>query len=306
MVSGGSRDCSFGVLYAYYVMYISPSEGCRPLPKPVKISWSALHRFQKCGYAQKLVSERKRAKVMDGRTFLLGNIVDNCMRRWLDAGDFTVPIDHDLRKVWIDNTGPLAERPIKWKSGEDQQKIVDDAKYSLKVLENILREKVIPYQYEPEMRFTSMVGVPAPNGETIQVELFGAIDVAVRYDDGTMGIFDLKTSRTRSYITKSIGQLVLYDLAIRNYLGIKPTKHGFYAPLLKKEPTIDVDITDDDRINLISDITNFAHAAWNNEWHLTDDWNNCYRCDVKHACIRWVKPLTLGHKKTNLENFGKK
>lgn len=276
------------------------------MPKTIRITWSALKRYQKCSYAQKLVNEGKRSKSLDGRVFLLGNLVDNSMRRWLENEDFSVPIETHLRRIWEECTGPNAERPIKWKNQDDQAKIVEDARSSLVTLEETLREHVVPYRYEPEMRFTSTVGIPAPNGELIHLDIFGAIDVAILYDDETMGIFDLKTSKSRSYVSSSIGQLVLYDLAIRNYLGIKPVQHGFFTPMLKKESLIPVTVTDDDRRGMMSDIMTFAHGTWNNEWHLTENENDCYGCEVRHACIRWNKPLTGVQKKKNLMSFGKK
>lgn len=287
-------------------MFISKEEGCKPMPPEVKISWSALKRWKRCSFAQKLAMEGKRVKAKDGRVFFKGNLCDHAMRRWLEAEDFSVPIEHYLKEVWIENTGPDAEYVVKWKSPDDQKIIVDEARAALADLERTLREYVVPFRYEPEMRFTSYVGIPAPNGEIIQVAIFGAIDVAILYPDDTMGIFDLKLSASKSYITSSIGQLVLYDLAIRNYLGIKPTKHGFFTPLLTAQPVIPLEITDDHRQQMVSDIISYAHGIWNNEWSLTEDENNCWGCDYKHACPRWVKPIPLAKKQDNLERFGRR
>lgn len=287
-------------------MYVSETEGCKPLPQTFKVSWSALKRWKNCSYSQKLHSEGKRAKAKDARVFLKGNLCDVSMRRWLENEDFSVPIEHYLKEVWIDTTGPNAEKPIKWKGPDDQERVVTEAREALTKLEVVLRENVLPYRYEPEYRFTTLIGIPAPNGETVYIELFVAIDVAVMYPDESVGVWDLKLSKDRGYINSSIGQLTLYDLGIRNHLGIKPSRHGFFTPMLTKTPIIELGITDDNRRELISDITNYAHAMWGNEWSLTDDESLCYHCDVKHACPRWVKPSSLKVRTGNRERFGKR
>lgn len=274
------------------------------MPQQVKVSWSALSRWKKCNYKQKLVAEHKSTKAINGRNFFLGNLVDYTMRRWLEVGDFSLPLSHFLRESWIKSTGP-SEKPIQWKGPTDQEDALAQAQDACKRLEFILKQHVIPYDYEPEFRFTSYVGVPAPNGEIVQVELFGAVDVAVRYPDGSLGIWDLKMSKDKGYIEHSLGQLTLYDLAIRNYLGVQPTKHGFFTPMLDRF-TIEADIGADERKEVVSDIIGFCHDTWNNNWELTENENDCFGCQVRHACIRWVRPLSLSSKNANLERFGKR
>lgn len=276
------------------------------MPKPLKVSWSGLKRWKKCSFSQKLVSEGKSHKARNGRVFLKGNLCDNAMRRWLENGDFSIPIEAYLKQIWEEHTGPGAQYPIKWKSPTDQEEIVESTRIALADLEEVLREKVVPYKYEPEMRFTSTIGVPNPDGEISHIELFGAIDIAILYPDDTIGIYDLKLSEDKGYITSSIGQLVLYDLAITNYLGKRPVKHGFFTPLLKKESVIDLDVTQEDRIQMAVDISQYALDYWSDNWNLTENVNDCYGCQVRHACPRWSKPLTLEVKNKNLINFGRK
>ena len=175
------------------------------MPKLIKVTWSGLARWQKCSYSQKLVMEGKSKKAMDGRVFLLGNLCDHTMRKWLEVGDFSVPMEYYLRDVWESNTGIGAERPIKWKNRADQEDVVEKAKDGLAKLEVVLREEVIPYRYEPEMRFTSTLGVPTTSGEVVHVEMFGAVDVAVMYPDDSIGIFDLKMSKDRSTLRSLLG-----------------------------------------------------------------------------------------------------
>lgn len=225
------------------------------------------------------------------------------MRKWLEAGDFDVPIEHYLPEVWENNTGSDAQYRIKWKTPQDKQEVVDLVRQVLARLEVKLRADVLPYRYEPELRFTSSVGVPAPNGETIFVEMYGAIDIAVLYPDDTVGVFDLKVSKDSSYIRSCVDQLVFYDLCLRNWLGVKPVKHGFYAPLLT-DPYVGLDVTDEDRARVVSDVTTFAHTVWGNTWALTENRNHCFNCEVKHACPRFRSPLSVEQQNANLRAFG--
>lgn len=254
------------------------------------------------------MAEGKRSDVTDIRNFLPGKIADMAMRRWLEEispepGGMKLHVPQILEE----SIAPDAEGVVKWRGNpnEDKKNVLDMAMEAVENLEPILLEKVIPYDYRPEFRITAPINIPGLDGKPVTVELFLAADVAVCRDEGWYGLYDLKVTRGGGYMDSTLGQLIFYDLAFRAWTGFHPKEHEFWAPLLK-EKIIPMHVTTEDRQYMVSDIVSCFHSVWRGESELTEDKNECYNCPVKHACPRFVTPITKDEQGKNRASFLRK
>ena len=284
---------------------------CDDAPKKITLSWSKLKAYEACHKRSQLLQQGKKSKIIDGRGFLPGNLADSAMRTWLTRGEFDAGgMQRLIPELWESWTGPEAEYRIDWKGDprKDQVAVVKQVVSAVNILEPILMEKVVPYSFKPEYRFTSTVGVPGLDGESVNIELFGAVDVAVCIDEGRYGIYDLKISERADYLRSTLGQLIFYDLAFKGHTGLNPVEHEFWAPMLPlqdkpKPAVIALDVTNEHRMQMISRIIDYCHGVWAGDWALTPDVNECYYCPVKHACPRWVNPVTKDEQGKNRMSF---
>lgn len=278
---------------------------CVDAPRKIRLSWSALKNYEECHQRGKLLMERKKSPITDGRNFLPGTLADRCMRRWLDAGRFNRGgMEEYLEEEWSRHTGPDSEYSIMWRGNhrDDQLSVLEDVKRALVTLEPILFKKVVPFSFKPEFRFSSAVGIPGLNGETVQIEIFGAIDVATHFEQGKYGLYDLKITKKDAYIKSTLAQLVFYDLAFRGHTGVRPVEHQFWAPLLP-ETEIGLVVTNADRRDMISRIISYCHGVWSGNWELTRKESKCFNCPTKAACPRYVKQITKDKQGRNRVTF---
>lgn len=278
---------------------------CDGAPRKIKLSWSRLKTYETCRKRAQLMSKGKKSPTTDGRVFLPGTLADRCMRAYLEAGTFeTGGMRTHLEALWAEHTGPDAEYRIKWRGnpGEDKQRVIDTVHRAVDILEPILLEKVAPYEYKPEYRFTATLGIKDLLGETAHIEMFGAVDVAVRYDDGHYGLFDLKITENDTYIRSTLAQLTFYNIAFRGWTGIHPTEHAFWTPLLG-QPVVPIDVTDEERRAMYSRIVSYCHGFWSERFELTTDQSNCFNCATKHACPRFVQPIEKDAQGRNRVSF---
>jgi hypothetical protein len=266
---------------------------CRDAPRKVKLSWSRLKNYETCHKRAQLLTKGKKSVVINGRDFLPGTLADRAMRAWLEEGVFeTGGMEKFLDQLWRDHTGPEAEYTIKWKGNprEDKARVITNVRRGLARLEPILLEKVAPYPFKPEYRFTATLGLKDPWGATQHIEMFGAVDVAVLYPDGHYGLFDLKMTENGDYIRSTLAQLTFYNLAFRGWTGVIPTEHAFWVPLIDPS-VIPLDVTDDERRAMIARIIAYCHGVWTDRAELTADESACFNCPTKHACPRFVQPI---------------
>jgi hypothetical protein len=282
---------------------------CNGAPRRLRVSWSALKRWEACHQRQKLYAEGKRSRIYDGRAFLPGTLADRCMRRWLEAGlEDRANLQPGgmleyLEEEWATHTGPQAEYPIRWRGDprQDKREVIYAISDALRKLEPILMDKVLPYDYRPEYRFVSVVGIPGTTEmeETVQIEIIGAVDVAVCMGPGRYGLYDLKLTRSDDYIRSTLAQLTFYDLAFHGWIGHQPTEHQFWAPLTQ-EVIIGTDITAAERAAMVSRIIQYAHGVWLGNWTLTTNKDQeCFHCPVKHACPRFVPRISVDQQGRN-------
>ena len=187
---------------------------------PLRISWTALGRWEDCRQQEHLhrVGGMK-VPSRDGRIFLPGTVADLSMRKWLELA----PADRSVGTLPDVVAGVLADRaanpekPIQWRGGEeaDRAVILNDVQTALKRLEPWLWENVLreDYDYEPEARGTGVVGIQHPDGTIHRVELLVAVDIAVRTAEGKYRLYDLKfTKKDQNVSGKTLRQLSFYKL----------------------------------------------------------------------------------------------
>ena len=267
-------------------------------PAPLSICWTALQRYEACHQRHLRTMEGKAIrKPYASRDFLAGNIADRVQRAWLHLPDpqpgqmaAMVP---DMLDRW---TNPDREdeefQPIKWRGDPqvDRKEVQEFCTLVVTRLEPILLKWVVPFDYQPELRFEAWIGLPDLNGDTTPVRLVGAIDIVVRLPDGRFVLFDLKATKQESYMSKTLGQGIFYDVSWAHYWGEHPIRFGFIAPALE-ERLIWCDINEGDRAVMRSRIMRFAHGMMAGEWAPKADDEGCEHCDCKHVCDKYALHL---------------
>lgn len=242
---------------------------------------------------------------VDVRNFLPGKIADMAMRRWLEDGRLESGGMLELvPQIFVEMTSPEAEGVVRWRNNprEDQKNVLLMVKEAVENLEPILLDKVAPYDYRPEFRVNAPIRIPGLDGEPVDVELVLAVDVATCRAEYEYGLYDLKVTRGGGYMESTLGQLIFYDIAFRAWTGFHPVEHEFWSPLMKQKIWT-MNVTTEDRQAMISDIVSCFHGMWRGEDELTDDKNECYNCPVKHACPRFVTPITKDQQGRNRVSF---
>jgi hypothetical protein len=280
----------------------------------LKISWSGLSRYEACHHHHLRVIEGKAIRRgFASRDFLAGNVADRTMREFLRAPD-PKPELPDLVDEWFERfTDPaLGEedfRPVKWRRdpSTDRAEVKEFVLQLVDELRPVLDQWVLPYDYHPELRFEVVIGLPYLDGRTVGVKLIGGIDVVVRIseDPPTFILFDLKATKHDSYIAKTLGQGVFYDVAWAPYWGAGPPKRfGFITPALT-EKLIWADIDDDDRRVMRARIEAFAQGMWRGDWSPKVDNAGCEYCDTQHACDKFAVHIvtdSVGKRRASFED----
>ena len=270
----------------------------------LRISWTALQRWEECRQMEHLHKAGKRVPSFDGRIFFPGTVADLSMRHWLDHEELHE--EHgSLAKVVptiLEEKAANPERPIKWKGSEkaDRAAITQDIQLAMGRLEPWLRDNVLPYEYEPEARGYGVVGIPHPDGTSHRVELTVAVDIAVRLtaEDGshTYRLHDLKFTKNEDYVRgKTLGQLTFYRLGWAAMMGVptsKVTYLSFVTPATKVLETPVYPSLDDMRV-MVSRITGYAQGMWSGEYPTKEEKDSfCnYRCDVRQDCPLFAVPV---------------
>lgn len=249
-------------------------------------------------------------KPFASRDFLAGNIADRVQREWLSLPDpqpgqmaAMVP---DMLDRWTNPDRAEGDfQPVKWK-GDPQKDRADVLEFCTLVvtrLEPILLKWVVPFDYQPELRFEAWVGLPNLEGENTPIRLIGGIDIVVRLPDGRFILFDLKATKQDSYIAKTLGQGIFYDISWKHYWGEHPIRFGFIAPALE-ERLVWCDINDQDRDVMRARIMRFAQGMWAGDWTPRADDDECTYCDCKHVCAKFDLHLTVddqGHHRASFD-----
>lgn len=301
---------------------------CYGQPKKILLSWSRLSDYIACNYRVRLIHEGKKSRKTNARNFLAGKVTDLCMRHALDNAEkdsegrlLSLSLDElmdPLPEIW-DNSVQKPEKNtvMQWLGAdpvEDQKRILNNVHTTLRNLHPILTDSLMGRRFIPEMRpkFEEMpvIGIPGPDGETCYIRLFLAVDCAVQLEEGDSssrlgkwGLYDLKTTSTKDYISKTLPQLVFYDLAFHAMSGSHPVDHALWTPLL--DPSVQrVHVTDEHRRQMLSWIISYCHGVWAGKDGFTTDEKNCYTCPTKTACPKIVTPITKDEQGISRAYFG--
>lgn len=264
--------------------------------KPFRVSWSGLRRWEECRQKHLLTITRKTAAIEDGRNFLQGTVTDRIMRAWLEASgegpSMASMVDEYFQRYAFDDP----EYVIKWRGPNDPFIAKNTVRDAVRQLEPLLREHVLPHEYQPELSFNVPIDVPAPWGEGkfVTVELVGGIDVVVRRGAGkrrAFDLWDLKVTANDDYYRKVLGQLKFYGLVMETLTGQPPERVGLLQPLAKdKAPTYH--FTDADRLEMVQRVTRMVHGMIAKEWDpkvQPDD--ECKWCSARGACPLFSTPI---------------
>ena len=281
--------------------------------KPITLSWTRLSDWLKCHHRVKLIYTGKKNQRINARSFLAGKVVDLCLRRTLEEAErdpdgrvLFISKDHLLRhaeEIWDDSvTNPEKGRFIEWKGPDilsDQKNLFRNVTRSLKNLHPILEDRVVGHRVLPEFRprIHPVVGIPGLDGETSFIRLFLAVDILLQeYEDpvdpkgfGEWSIIDLKTTASDQYLSKTLPQLVFYDIAFHALTGKRPIGHELWAPLVN-DSIRSVVVTDEHRRQMMSWIISFCHGVWSGEDAITTNTDNCFGCPTYDACPKRVRP----------------
>lgn len=236
------------------------------------------------------------------------------MREWLESSDPQPgQMIQMVDEVFIKLTAPRTEeervdrdaRPVRWRGNpnEDRVRVREFVTEVVRDLEPVLLEHVIPYRYQPELKFSTTIGVPFLDGRLTGVSLIGGIDIVTCDDADNFHNYDLKATKDATYIDKVLGQAVFYDIAFGHWIGdtSQPRSFGFIFPACK-EKLRRVEITDDDRRAMMARIIRMAHGMWRKEWDPKKDDAGCQVCEVRHACDKWkldIQPDASGRNRVS-------
>lgn len=260
-------------------------------PDPVLVSWSGLKRWEHCPHHQLRVIQKKTAQSEKGRIFLPGTVLDLVQRHWLESenpepGQMVEMVEAVFSEV-------VAEREaiIKWRGNpiHDQREVKADVRAAAKKLEPWLIENVLPYDYQPEVRFTAYLQVPYICEDRLGiVKMIGGIDIVVRDDQGKFRLYDLKMTQNESYIRSTLAQLIFYDLAwgVIQEDFYHAAEWGFITPALP-ERLISITVDRDDRRAMLSRIVQYAQGFWSDEWSPKADDEGCNYCEARGACDKF-------------------
>lgn len=257
----------------------------------LRVSWSALRNFEECRQRWRLVSTGRKSPTTDIRNYFPGTVVDRVMRAWLNQddprpGEMPTMVDEFLEREEA-NARESGDGVVRWRGRNDRAVTANFCRELVTRLEPILYEYVVPFEYQPAVRFRAPVTLPGLDDEPRTVMLVGEVDVVTRDVSGDYRAYDLKATQDEGYVKKTLGQSVFYDLSMGEYYGTNPVEFAFIQPMCKQR-VVHVKITNDSRMEMVTRIVKMAHAVWRQEWEtLAEDAGECFNCPVKHACPKF-------------------
>lgn len=265
-------------------------------PDPVIISWSGLKRWENCPQLQLRTIKGETKKSDKGRIFLPGTVCDLAMRRWLESDNPQPGGMAELVDVVFSETVEKAESVIRWKGDPraDMAAVQTQCRENVTRLEPWLIRNVLPYEYQPEVKFRANMEIPyLCEDMRAPVRMIGGIDIVVRDESGKFRLFDLKITKDPSYIRSTLAQLIFYDLAWGIIQGDfnHAVEWGFVTPALEEE-IVPIVVDHDSRRMMMSRIVKYAQGVWKDEWSPKADDTGCTWCDARGVCEKFkVVPI---------------
>lgn len=253
------------------------------------VSWSRVQAHEQCAQKASLLSAHKNP-ARDSRNMLAGNTCDRAMKAWLSQEDpqpgFMANYAVEAMNEVVTESVEKEDGIIRWRNKSDRQEILDFSVQVLNDLEEILYDKIIPYEYEVAKRFKTTMVVPYITGEPVQIHLVGEFDLLLKRDD-TFRVWDLKATKDNYYWKKSLGQLIFYDLAVQAKYGVKTSEVGFIQPACKEKVLLfNIDV--EERRQIVSRILQYCNSVWRKEAIPKETkLSDCSMCPVTHSCIKF-------------------
>lgn len=267
------------------------------LDSPMLVSWSQLRAHEECRHKGVLLRAGKRNPAQNIRGFFHGTVVDRVMRAWLDSpalrpGHMVEMVD-DLIESCQRDAVESGDGVVHWKSATDRTELHEFCVELVRRLEPLLCRYVLPFDYEPAKRFSVPLEVPGLDGAPLCVHLVGEMDILARDGRQQWAVWDLKATRDDSYWRKTLGQLVLYDIATWAMFGNYTTLTGLIQPMCTT-PVMPCVVTDDDRAQMMARIHRFVSDRLRRDTPPAKTTAHCGFCPVRHACTRFNPIRQLG------------
>jgi hypothetical protein len=264
-------------------------------PSALKLSWSKLRLHDECPAKGPLMRQAK-SPYTNIRNYFHGNVVDRLMRHWLDQeapepGWMLAHLDEQFTGS-IEEAKETGDGVVKWRSRTDEGEVREFCAELVRRLEPLLTEHVLPYPYEPAVRFEAPVTVHGLRGEERQVLLVGEMDLLVKPPDG-YEVWDLKATLDNQYYRKVLGQLTFYSWAVRLLHGQFPVRAGLIQPMCDI-PRLPVDIDREALVQMASRIEKAARDMWAGNLAPKADNAGCSFCEVHQACPKFRAPRGRG------------
>lgn len=263
----------------------------------IRISWTSLRTYMECAQKAKLFQERKKSTTQNVRNFFHGNVADAAMRRWLALPDRDlVPMATLVPILFDEEEARIKERSgtLKWNHRTDRNDMQAYVQELCQRLEPILYEHFVPYEFKLAKRFAVPVNLPDPSGGQSRVILSGELDAIVYKPDG-YSIWDLKATKDDSYWRKTIGQLTFYDVAMWAEHKKYASQTGLIQPMCKQQ-VMAVEVSDESRRVLLSQVSKMALDRWNNHAPVREDNSICGYCECRLACAKFAGPVRNGNR----------
>jgi DNA helicase II / ATP-dependent DNA helicase PcrA len=242
------------------------------LPIPKQFSFTQLAAFKTCPLQYKFAHVLK-VPVMGKWTFSYGKTMHNTLQRfftlWLErsGGPQEVPVSLDemmdaYAVCWLDD----------WFVNDRQrEEYREQGRKSLRGYYKTI-ETNVPSPLSIEQGFTLKIG---------DVVLKGQIDRMDEFDGG-VEIIDYKTGNPKTKLAKGDKeQLLLYQLAARDVLGLEPKKLTFHY--LKDNSSVSFLGTDDELLSLQESIVERVNGIRSSEFAATPGFH-CKFCDFADIC----------------------
>jgi hypothetical protein len=264
---------------------------------------------EECKQKAFLIAEGKKAKASDVRIFFQGNVVDQAMRRRLSMDH---PPMHWMAQ-YIDQIMDETEAKVKeedgvlrWKHRDDRKEVRQFCYECVMRLEPILGQLILPYEYQPALRFSTKMNIPGLDDQPTPILLVGEMDVLtcykpplpdIEFDQDPIvralwrpeyRVWDLKVTKDASYWRKTAAQLVFYDIVCSCMFGVPTVEVGLIQPMVEGYPWISFRPSEEDRTQMYTRIVSVAQAIMRADHSPKADSTGCSYCETRNACVKYA------------------
>jgi hypothetical protein len=271
----------------------SPLSVLDPDPnKVIRLSWSRLRTHDECP-AKGALQREFQSPVKDIRNFVHGNVVDTAMRRWLAFDE--PPPGWMLEQVdaIFEEWSHSSEGIVRWKHPGDKKETLEFCRELVKRLEPILAEYVLPFTWQPAVRFDVPMKVRHLNGSMREIRLVGEMDLLVQDHAKRTAVWDLKGTKDDGYWRKVAPQLAFYAIAVAIMTGQFPYGTGLIQPMCSQR-VLPVTVTPQALREIGTRIERLARDIWAGNLAPKESNEGCAWCPVNHACPKYALPVGRG------------